>query len=53
VRATTLIRKLLGVTRAIVEGFRFEPDGLVVEVRPYKSKLRCGKCGKGPLCQHG
>jgi transposase len=46
VRATTLIRELLGVTRLVVEGFRFEPDGLVVEVRPHKSKPRCGKCGQ-------
>jgi len=46
VRATTLIRRMLGVTGLIVGDFEFTEDGLVVAVRPGWQKPRCGGCGK-------
>ena len=45
-RATTLIREMLGVTGLVVEDFEFTQDGLVVAVRPRWDKPRCGGCGK-------
>lgn len=45
-RATTLIRAMLGVTGLIVDDFEFTEDGLVVAVRPRWHKPRCGGCGK-------
>ena len=45
-RATTLIREMLGVTGLVVDDFEFTADGLVVAVRPRWRKPRCGGCGK-------
>ena len=45
-RATTLIRRMLGVTGMVVDDFEFREDGLVVAVRPRWQKPRCGGCGK-------
>ena len=45
-RATTLIRGMLGVTGLVVDGFSFGADGLVVAVRPRWRRPRCGGCGK-------
>lgn len=45
-RVTTLIRRVLGVTGLIVDGFGFEEDGLVVAVRPRWRRPRCGVCGR-------
>ena len=45
-RATTLMRKTLGVTGLIVDNFAFTEGGLVVAVRPRWQKPRCGGCGK-------
>lgn len=45
-RVTTVLRRLLGVTKLFVCGVRFEIDGLVVEVRPCWRRPRCGCCGR-------
>lgn len=46
-RVTTLLRKLLCVTRLVVENARFETEGLVIGVRPRRGRrARCGQCGK-------
>lgn len=45
-RATTLIRGILGIAGLIVDTFEFTEDGLVVAVRPRGRKPRCGSCGK-------
>jgi hypothetical protein len=46
VRVTTVVRKVLGVTGLVVDSVRFEPEGLVVAVRPRWRQPRCGACGK-------
>ena len=45
-RATTLMRKTLGVTQLFVDDFEFTEEGLVVAVRPSWKRPRCGGCGK-------
>jgi len=46
-RLTTVLRRLLGVTRMIVESARFRGDGtLGVCVRPTWRRSRCGQCGR-------
>jgi len=46
-RASTLLRVILGIQSVIVRGFHFEPAGLVVDVAPHGRRLpRCGECGK-------
>ena len=45
-RVTTVIRKLLAVTRLFVTGVWFEDRGLVVDVRPTWRKSRCCECGR-------
>lgn len=45
VRVSTLLRRLIGVSRLVVQGFRFEQDTLVVSVRPRWQRARCGECG--------
>ncbi|MCP3919644.1 MAG: ISL3 family transposase [bacterium] len=44
-RATTLLRRILGVREMFVLGTRIEEYGLVVEVRPSWRLARCGGCG--------
>jgi len=46
VRVTTVVRRILGVTGPVVDGFAFHEDGLVVSVRPRWRRPRCGECGK-------
>jgi hypothetical protein len=41
-----LLERLLGVKGLRVRGARFEPRGVVVEVRPPRRKPRCGVCGR-------
>jgi transposase len=41
-----LLERLLGVKGLRVRGARFEPRGVVVEVRPPRRKSRCGVCGR-------
>lgn len=43
-RITTVFRRLVGVTRLFVKGVRFEPEGLVIQVRPSWRRPRCGNC---------
>jgi transposase len=50
-RVTTLLRKLIDVSKIVVDGFAFEEisGDLVIEVRPSWWRSRCGCCGKkGP-----
>jgi transposase len=45
VRFTTVVARLLGVERTIIEGVEFEDEDLVVEVRPgWRERGRCGIC---------
>ena len=46
VRVSTLLRKLLCVTSLIVTGARFEPAGLIIDVRPRWKRPRCSTCRK-------
>jgi len=47
VRVTSVMKRLLGVERVLVEGIDFEGDDLVVRVRLYKrQQLRCSHCSK-------
>ena len=41
-----MLERLLGVKGPRVRGARFEPRGVVVEVRPPLRKSRCGVCGR-------
>ncbi len=41
-----LLERLLGVKGLRVRGARFEPRGVVVEVKPPRRKSRCGVCGR-------
>lgn len=46
-RLTTVLRRLIGVTRMFVESALFRRDGtLVVSVRPTQRRSRCGRCGR-------
>jgi transposase len=44
VRATTLLKKLLGLKHLVVEGFGAENDDLVIHVRPSWHRPRCSGC---------
>lgn len=44
-RISTLLRRLIGVSRLVVDGFAFEERGLVVKVRPRWFRPRCAECG--------
>lgn len=50
-RATTLLRELLGLQQARVKGFEFEETGLVVDVAPRTRSPYCGGCGR--RCRRG
>lgn len=43
-RATTIVRRLLGIVQLFVTGFHFEEDGLVLAVRPRWRRPRCSQC---------
>ena len=45
-RTTTLARKLLDVRGARVKKVAFEPDGITIEVRPWRRVACCGECGR-------
>lgn len=45
-RATTIFRKLLALSKTVVEGVRFENGVLRVTVKPRWQVPRCGECGK-------
>jgi hypothetical protein len=49
-RVTTVLRRLLGVTKMFVESALFRLDGtLALSARPTWRRSRCGKCGRvGP-----
>lgn len=44
-RATTVLRTLLGLQDLAVRGFHFDATGLVVDVVPSWTIARCGECG--------
>ncbi len=46
VRATTVLRKTLGIKNTRVTGFELEGDALMIDVRPTTRRRRCGSCGK-------
>jgi len=47
VRIASLLKRILGVEKAVVESVCFEGGDLVVGVRPHKrQRLRCSRCGK-------
>ncbi len=43
-RVTSLLTKLLGIEHTRVSGFRFEPSGLLLTVKPTTRRARCGGC---------
>ena len=45
-RATTIFRRLLGVTQTYVAGFEFDSRGVCIDVRPSWRKARCSGCGR-------
>ena len=45
-RATTLLRKIIGISLLHVLSVRCEGDDILAEVRPKWRKPRCGVCGK-------
>ena len=45
-RASTVLRIVLGIQALAVRGFHIDPTGLVVDVVPTWSIPRCGECGK-------
>jgi len=45
VRITSLFRRLIAVTQLVVTSVAFEPEGLVLQVRPRWRRPRCGECG--------
>lgn len=44
-RASTVLRIILGIQGLVVRDFHFEPDGVVMDVGFRRRKLRCGECG--------
>lgn len=45
-RATPVLRRVLGMTEVSVEGFAFAPEGFVLRVRPRRRRPRCSGCGR-------
>lgn len=45
-RATTLLRKLVGIKQTLVVSFGAEDDALVLGVRPSWQVARCSRCGR-------
>ena len=46
VRATTVLRRLLGLKQTRVVGFTFDQDRLVIDVRPTTREPRCSGCAR-------
>ena len=44
-RASTLLRRFIGVSQVVVEDVCFEQNTMVVAVRPRRQHARCGECG--------
>ncbi|MFQ5741901.1 MAG: ISL3 family transposase [Acidobacteriota bacterium] len=44
-RATTMIRRMLGMSKTVVEEIDLKGQALIVTVRPQWQKPRCGSCG--------
>jgi transposase len=44
-RATSVLRILLGLNRTIVRSFEFREFGIVIDVTPSTRVARCGRCG--------
>jgi transposase len=48
-RTTTMFRQILGIVQLFVDDVWFEPEGLILSVRPRWRRPRCVKCGRrGP-----
>lgn len=45
-RITTLLKKILGIKKTIVDGFEIVNGLLVIQVRPSWRKRRCSRCGR-------
>ena len=45
-RATTMLRRILGIPQLIIDSFRLEGQELVVSIRPSWRQPRCGVCGR-------
>jgi len=45
VRVTTVFRRLVGVTKLVVDRVSFEDGAIVLAVRPRWRRPRCGECG--------
>ena len=45
-RVTALLRRLMGIEKTVVKGFRIEVGALIIEVRPTWRKAHCFRCGK-------
>ena len=45
-RITTILKKLLGIKKTIVESFEIVNGVMVIKVRPTWRKRRCSRCGK-------
>ncbi len=45
-RITTLLKKLLGIKRVVVDDFEIEDGELILWARPRWRKPRCGHCGR-------
>lgn len=47
VRTASLLKRLLGVEKVVIEGVDFQGDDLVVKVRLHKrQQRRCSRCGR-------
>ena len=45
-RASRLLRIILGIQGIIVRGYSFDEEGLVADIAPLKTIARCGECGR-------
>ena len=45
-RVSTLLRKLLGIKKTVVKGFRVEGGALILQVCPSWRRARCSCCGR-------
>lgn len=45
-RVSTVVRRILGVSRTSVKGVAIEEKGMVVDVAPGNRRPRCGVCGR-------
>lgn len=42
----SLLKRVLGLERTLVEGVRIEGDSIIVSVRPGRAAPRCPVCGR-------